>query len=179
MTEGQPVDKRSRKLYLLWAIALTLLLLAATLGGMSWLHHVKFNTRRKTCAGTQLRDIALSCEVYAEDNGGVFPSALGDLGPEYLCVPAEKILSCPGAHAAGRPRPHYAIEPGLRKKMPPEYIMLYDASLDNHERCGRNVVLLDQGIQWWPVSRELEFQEKLSAQRKAIKKIKAAQEKKP
>jgi len=150
------------------AIAI-LVLGALVLGGIGWWRHFLFNVRRKTCASMQLRDIAHSCDLYAEAHKGVYPDAIEDIGDEYLVWLATKVTFCPDAEARKLPGPHYVIEPGLRTGMPGSYIMLYDISLQNHGMHGRNVCLLDGKTEWWPAEREHEFQLRLAKQRKAAR----------
>ncbi len=137
--------------------------------------HLRESACRATCK-SHLRSIGDACHYYADDNDMEFPPGLKAIPPDYLDL--SRPLTCHSALREGLPKPHYAYEPGLRADMPGHVALAYDNSLENHDRegkkTGRNVLFADAHVEWWPASREAEFQKKLREQREAVRKWRAA-----
>jgi len=108
-----------------------------------------------------LREIALACHRYAEDNGGSFPDALDRLRPAY--VTEQRVLSCP--RAKGQATPSYVLIPGLRVEMPGATVLVYEVSGANHRTAGRNVAFVAGHVEWL---REDEFAKRLAEQRRRL-----------
>ncbi len=144
------------------------------------------SARRATCK-SNLRQIGLAIQMYAEDNDGWFSPSFKELFPNYIDNP--KVFSCPaypsswedfspGGTVTAKSSSYVYIR-GLRADTPADFVLAFD-KLRNHtkektgEPPGRNVVFADAHVEWWPARREEEFQRKLAAQREAVKKWRAA-----
>mgnify|MGYP000887007776 CR=1 FL=1 len=171
---------RSPGRFILWALlgigALSFLALALLPKGKV----VRTRSPRAHCQ-SNLRQIGLAANGYAEDFGGAFPPSLGELYPIYVCN--ARVFVCPkvdpgrwkgvsdGDVAA---RSDYAFVPGLAATMPGGFILAHDKSLENHDGEGRNVVFVDAHVEWWPAKREAEFERRLALQNEAVARWRAS-----
>jgi prepilin-type processing-associated H-X9-DG protein len=191
VTEGQAVAKpRSKRMvgfYVGTGAALALLV-----GGLLAVyvrHARKMQEARRIACNDRVHEIALRCAEYARDHDDNWPPDFKVLVPIYVDWPS--VFWCPGVPRksvtyadfgpGGKLRESstsYAYEPGMLAGMPDDLIVVYDKSLANHDGRGRNVGFFDAHAEWWPVSREAEFQEKLQAQREAVTKWREAGAKK-
>jgi len=131
------------------------------------------------CRGN-LRMIALACHMYAEDCDECFPERLELLHPGYVDNP--RVFSCPSAPSSygdfvkgtvTEKSSSYVLVSGLNAKLPPDTILAYDKSVENHKRKGRHVAFADAHVEWM---REKEFQKRLKKQRAELARLKAAKE---
>ena len=137
---------------------------------------------------SNLRQVGLACHMYADDNDGQMPTDLGRLMPRYS--ESMRIFECPGGVAYDyygtkkygntfrADRCDYTLEPGLHADMPEDYVLAYDKTLEKHGGKGRYLLFVDAHVEWSLASCEAEFQEKLAAQREAVRKWRAAGAKK-
>jgi len=123
---------------------------------------------------SHLRAIGIACHLYADDNGDRFPDMLSQLGTEHLkfCEADAKAFTCPSA--GDHKTPSYTLVPGLRNDMPADFVLAYEASLENHGGNGRNVLSIDSSVEWWRADREAEFQQRLTEQAEKIRNWKPA-----
>ena len=151
----------------------------------------RVSKRRATCQ-SNLRQIGLACHMYADYHEERFPPDLLALVPDY--IDGTHIFCCAstGSRAKFRDmdlreaaaKSHYAYAgAGLWVVgCPEDMILAYDKSLEHHDKegheSGRNVLFADAHVEWWPASREAEFQKKLAEQREAVRKWRAAGAKK-
>ncbi len=178
----------SRKAVIGWTVGILGALIA--LGGCGI--HCHRALHRATHPGytckSNLRQIGLACHMYADENNGEFPLGFEQLMPR--CVDSNRLFECPGGVGYDyygkkkwgtefrADRCNYALENGMNVEMPVSLVLAYDDSPENHDGKGRNVVFADAHVEWWPASREAEFQKKLAAQREAVKKWREAGAKK-
>ncbi len=125
-----------------------------------------------------LRQIALACEIYAQDNDECFPERLEQLYPEY--IDNTKVYSCrsaPSSHEdfeggkVTKESSSYLLVPGLLTTTREDTILLYEKSANNHQGDGRNVAFVDAHVEWM---REAKFQAALKKQWAELAKLKAA-----
>ena len=177
MTEGQAADspkkRRKRNFGVLFQrmFLLALLIWVGVFVVPQVMRKAEVSPHRNRCK-SNLRNISLGAQLFAEEHDGRFPETLEEMFPVY--VDARKVLRCPEADG---PEPHYTLEPSLRTGMPDSYILAYDRSADNHDGAGFYVAFLDVHAEWWKAERETEFRERLKKQRTEIEKLKAAEEK--
>lgn len=192
---GEEVRSRRRKL-IAWSVAVVAL--AALVGIYFLFFHPRpipwkeydrrkygwgDSVRRPKCH-SNLRQIALACGMYAEDNGGWFPAAADGPTSLQLLVPTyvdnAKVFKCPSGTARYRDfrggtvsakSTDYAYERGLRADMPGGFILACDKTPRDHHGPGdpgRHVVYISGEGAYYPAGCEQEFQRRLAAQRKAI-----------
>jgi hypothetical protein len=160
-------------------ITVPLLAGAVAVGWRTWERRTQELDCRKACR-VGLEAIGGALNAYAADCGGDFPLALKDLYPSYLrgayCLfcPSDPLFPGYGTHLerAINPGGGFTYAPGRRAEMPGGIILACDRSPEVHRRNGleggRNVLYLNGRAEWWPVSREAEFQRTLAAQRAAV-----------
>ena len=126
---------------------------------------VRVSGHPPTCR-SNLHMIGLGCQEYARDHDGRFPNSLDELYPGY--VDNRRVFTCPLLRERKDAR-RYGFESGLRAEMPEDYVLAYDRAhrhpMAGRDGEGRNVVLLNGELEWWPAAREAEFQKRLAAQR--------------
>jgi hypothetical protein len=107
-----------------------------------------------------LRQIGLECREYAAEHDGHFPSTWVELNFVGEHADWAKLLRCPSTrHEVGLWTQvdlwaDYRLLPGRSTNDPPERILALEP-LGNHGSLGANVLFIDGGTQWWPVSRLL------------------------
>ncbi len=197
---GEEVRSRRRKL-IAWSVAVAAL--AALVGIYFLFLHPRpipwkeYDRRcgagkyRKAC-WCNLRQIALACKAYAEDNDGRFPAAADGPTSLQLLVPTyidnAKVFKCPFGGTAryldfrggtvSEKSTDYAYERGLRADMPGEFILAYDKTPRDHHGPGdpgRHVAYINGWGAYYPTGCEQEFQRRLAAQRKAIAEWRTAE----
>ncbi len=137
------------------------------------------SARRAHCANN-LRQIAVGCAMYAQENDGHLPSRLEQLYPEYVDQP--KIFSCPSSPSnyqdfekgtVTKKSSSYVLVPEFKETMPGSTILAYDKSAENHSGAGRNVAFVDAHVEWM---RESAFQAALKKHRAELAKLKSKAE---
>jgi hypothetical protein len=148
-------------------VGLMLMTILLGLAGSCPQGHPQKNSRRAVCK-SNLRQIALACQIYADDNDDRFPDDLSQLGPEYLkSVKANpKVFLCPSA--ADRKTSSYTLVPGLHADMPGSFILAYEP-LEDHRGQGRNVAYVDTRVVWTLAGKPGEFEAELAKQREAAR----------
>jgi hypothetical protein len=107
-----------------------------------------------------LRQIGLRCREYAAEHDGHFPSTWVELNLVGEDANWAKLLRCPATdHEVGIWTQvdlwtDYRLLPGRSTNDPPDRILALEP-LGNHGSVGANVLFVDGGTQWWPVSRLL------------------------
>ena len=144
--------------FLLWTGG-TLVALVAVIQLMSVPPYPKERSWRLMCE-SHLREVALACRLYSQDNDGRMPDALEHLLPAQL--DDRKLLKCRRDKSAAPSS--YALVPGLRAGMPGDFVLVYETSLQNHKGVGRNVAFLDTRAEWWPAARDQELRKLLAEQ---------------
>ncbi len=174
------VERRVLRVLLVAGAVLAVVLVL--IGGVA-VQRIRESARRATCKST-LRSLALACHMYADDSDEEFPPDLKALMPSYVGNP--KVFSCPsnpsnwrdfkGGGPITEQSASFILEGGLGAYMPRELILIYDRKTHPSGKSGpgRNVAFVDAHVEWWPAEREAEFQERLGAQREAVKKWRAA-----
>lgn len=114
---------------------------------------------------SQLRNVAMACHLYADENDGWMPTVPELLHPVYLDYGG--ILKCRGDRSGAASS--YTLVPDLRADMPSDLILAYETSLANHGDHGRNVAFIDTSSKWWPAGREAEFQRRLAEQAEKVR----------
>lgn len=165
----------SRKKWLLLAVGFTLLLPLA-IGLYGSLRYARANARRSTCVHN-LKLLALSLKMYAEEHEGQFPNKLSEL---YFALSPEEhdyltgILICPelgakygwqyGVWRPGDPHPlspeptpeeidslsSYTLVPGLSLSDDRDTVIAYEKE-DTHSGTGRSILHLDGRAFWVPL----------------------------
>ena len=101
-----------------------------------------------------LKNLALCCQMYAADNGGVYPDSLSRLFPTYatdlrlfVCSQSEKPLGSP---ANVDQWSDYVLVPGRKKTDPPQTVLLYGRSRSHasNRMSGCNVVFVNGHVKW-------------------------------
>jgi prepilin-type processing-associated H-X9-DG protein len=109
---------------------------------------------------SNLRQISLRCREYAAEHDGRFPSTWVELNLVGDDANWAKLLRCPSTrHEIGIWTQvdlwsDYRLLPGRTTNDPPGRILALEP-LGNHGSAGANVLFVDGGTQWWPVSRLL------------------------
>jgi len=97
------------------------------------------------CANN-LRQISLGAHMYAADNDGNFPPAMGALYPKY--VKNEKTFDCPANKSDGtQDAPDYTYIAGLTELSDPSEVIVYDLD-GNHNSRGRNILRINGLVEW-------------------------------
>lgn len=122
----------------------------------------------KAACLSNLKQIGLALHMYTQDYNGKFPDDISVLCPDYIST--AKIFKCPGDKTISEIKEvnhgtqiSYVYIKGLTEKDSSDSIMVYDASPDNHDGEGRNVLFLDGHVRWYA---EKEFQELLNKNKK-------------
>jgi len=111
--------------------------------------------RRANCM-SNLKQIVYACDLYAKDNGGVFPPDLAALHGDYIRYPA--LYVCPTVVQEGgvsRPRSDsflpdavcYCYVSGLRASDDKEYVLAFDEEW-NHRHEGIIVARVGGQVSW-------------------------------
>ncbi len=165
MTEEQKEARSRPRFRLVLAGAILLSVLAVGFLGTRRVREGSYHPR----CNNRLRQVALACLMYAEDNDELFPPDLDHLHLEY--IDRREDVFCP---AAGfRAGAKYALEPGLRRTFPNDCILTYCRTAGHHGGKGRNVAFVDAHVEWM---RESEFQAALKKQRAELAKLNGAEE---
>ncbi len=140
--------------------------------------------RTAMCADcvSQLRSIGCAINGYSEDYDGEFPPSWRETYPDY--INNAKLFKCPATESDGwrdlaagtvtADSSGYAYVPGLNACMPGDFVVAHDRSLANHHGYGRCVVCVDAHVEWWPASREADFQRLLVLQKEAVDRWRAS-----
>lgn len=119
---------------------------------------------RKAVCMSNLKQIGLALHMYAQDYDEKFPDDISALCPNYIAN--AKIFKCPSDKTISEikemkpgTRISYVYIKGLTEKDSQDSMIAYDASPDNHDGEGRNVLFLDGHVKWYD---EKEFQKLLS-----------------
>ncbi len=149
-------EERPRKRFSL-AELLVFVVIVLILGGLVVppMHTGGREPARRACCRSNVRQIALACMLYAEDNAGAFPQRLAQLYPAY--VDDARLFSCPTSPStyadfkSGRVTPassSYALVPGLTDDMPGGLVLIHENSIANHGGDGGNVGFVDGHVEW-------------------------------
>jgi len=130
---------------------------------------------RAKCANS-LREIALACIMYADQNGGQFPDNPGQL----LLTEAitADVFICPSSSderaagptteaaaaelAAGRHLSYIYVGKGLTNRATDATVLLYEPG-SNHARAGMNVCYADAHVQWYDAAAAARIVQELKA----------------
>jgi prepilin-type processing-associated H-X9-DG protein len=104
-----------------------------------------------------LKQIGLALHMYSQDNNENFPDDISALYPNY--VGDMRIFICPSSKVSSDTQISYVYIRGLSEQDSSDSIIAYDASPDNHDGDGRNVLFLDGHVRWCT---EKEFQKLLN-----------------
>ena len=112
----------------------------------------------RTVCANNLRQLGLSIQMYADENGQKYPTAdkwCDLLKPYYK---AENILVCP---SAGQGQCHYAINPHAEPNSPPDVVLLFETkggwnlaggpellTTENHQGDGCNIIYVDRHVRF-------------------------------
>ncbi|MHC4914509.1 MAG: hypothetical protein ACYTGB_03375 [Planctomycetota bacterium] len=175
-----PGDPPRRKRHLTLAEAMVILLLLFLLGGLAT-PPLQFRSRapaRRAYCKSNVRQLALACMIYAEDNNGAFPQKLAQLYPTY--IDNAKVFSCPSCPSTYRDfqsgavtaaSSSYVLVPGMRDDMRAQFILIHEKATANHGGDGGNVGFVDGHVEW---HRTGAFEQNIKAQGAALKKWRAA-----
>ncbi len=122
----------------------------------------KRSSKRRVTCKSNLRQIALACQVYADDNDGWFPTDIEQL--DLAFADDRNVFKCPSA-APDDGSVSYVLVPGLSEKMPAEFMLAYDKA-ENHQGAGCNVAFVDGHVEWRRAKGD--FRKTLAAQRAAV-----------
>jgi len=174
--DGRKSGSRGRRPWI--ALAITAVVLIGVIAlGLPWLREANI---RSNCRAN-LRSIGCALNAYTEDHDGEFPPGLAESHPDY--VNSALMFKCPAIDSAGwreragsRPAAasSYGYVPGLTSRMPGNFILACDKSLENHDGEGRNAVFVDGHVEWWPAKREAEFERRLALQNEAVARWRAS-----
>ncbi len=117
---------------------------------------------------SSLRQIGLACQLYAAEHDA-FPPDLASLQPKYVDNP--KIFWCP---ASGNYRPgkvSYGYLPGRDPGLPPDFVLAFDESPENHGGEGFSVLYCDGNVEWKSGARFADFEALLKDQDETVGKI--------
>lgn len=102
---------------------------------------------------SNLKQIGLALRMYSCDYKEKFPDDLNVLYPMYIST--GRIFKCPGDKTISeikevkpRTKLSYTYVAGLTEEDGSDKIIAYDASFENHEGKGRNVLFLDGHVAW-------------------------------
>jgi prepilin-type processing-associated H-X9-DG protein len=108
---------------------------------------------RSVCA-SNLRQIGLACQRYAQDNHNLFPDKLSRLYPKYL---SSQVFRCPDDKPGATPdlsspqaidkNTSYLFFPGLKSTDRPD-TPLAGEKKQNHNQEGGNVLYIDGHVSW-------------------------------
>lgn len=138
-------------------------------------HRGSRESERRAYCSNNLRQIALACLLYAQENDNCYPSQLQQLYPEF--IDQSKVFSCLSSPSEWRDfdegtvtanSSSYALVPGLKETMPGSTILLYEKSAEHHDGDGGNVAFIDAHVEWM---REDRFQAALAKHRARVAKI--------
>jgi prepilin-type processing-associated H-X9-DG protein len=114
-----------------------------------WEHPLGYNCK------SNLRQIGMACQIYADDNDGAYPPDPVLLYPEYL--DRAKIFSCPSnpskwwklvpAGRWSRESTSYVYVSGLRSTDSGDCVLAFDR-IENHQGLGGNVLFIDGHAEW-------------------------------
>lgn len=99
-------------------------------------------TARQANCKSNLKQIGLACDIYADDHGGKFPDSFDRLVGKYMV--SDKILHCPSSPNQA------AISYVYCRGYTPEdvdRVLAFDAD-GNHRNGGRNVLFCDGRVEW-------------------------------
>jgi len=136
---------------------------------------------RKAACKNNLKMIGLALHIYSTDHDEYFPqgktaaTVIEELvAGDYLPADSE-VFICPAAagdHEAwertkkiSAATVSYRWVPGLNVISPPDFIIMYDKSLEHHGN-GRNVLFVDGHVEWM---REEDFQKRLAEQKERMR----------
>jgi prepilin-type processing-associated H-X9-DG protein len=123
---------------------------------------------------SNLRQLGLRCREYAAEHNGHFPSAWVELNFVGDDTNGAKLLRCPqtdheiGAWTQVDLWADYRLLSGRTTNDPSDRILALEP-LGNHGSAGANVLFVDGGTQWWPLSRLLRPSLKASTRTKSAK----------
>lgn len=98
--------------------------------------------------GSNLKELAIGCKMYARERGGQFPDTIEALFPQYITY--EGPFRCPGRNStsATTGRSDYEIIPGMTEKSPAKEILIREKSTGNHAIAGRNILHVDGSVEF-------------------------------
>ncbi len=132
---------------------------------------VSASAMRANCQ-SNLRQIGLAINGYAEDFGQDFPPSLAELYPDYVNnarlykCPADSSASCAdfAAHRATEKSSSYVYLPGRFAAAPGDFVLAYDRSKDHHVGAGINAVFVDGHVEWVPAAKMGGFMQRIADQ---------------
>lgn len=110
------------------------------------------DANKRLACQNNLKQLGLSCKLFASEHDGRFPDTLQALYPEY--TPDVSIFRCPSAtqEPTGTidavPPSHYEIVPGLTESSPKTTILIQEKNTENHVPAGRSVLYIDGHVEF-------------------------------